>query len=70
VPAAAASTGSACHAGTTDPSPVLAAMGLDRHHALAAVRLSVGRCTSDQDIDRAAIHLTEAARRLDSRAAI
>jgi cysteine desulfurase len=70
VPDAAASTGSACHAGTTDPSPVLAAMGLDRDRALAAIRLSVGRWTSDQDIDRAAIHLTEAARRLGSRAAI
>jgi cysteine desulfurase len=69
-PDAAPSTGSACHAGTTEPSPVLTAMGIDRHRALAAVRLSVGRWTSDEDIDRAAIHLTEAARRLDSRTAI
>jgi cysteine desulfurase len=45
-------------------------MGLDRDRTLAAIRLSVGRWTSDQDIDRAAIHLTEAARRLGSRAAI
>jgi cysteine desulfurase len=45
-------------------------MGLDRDRALAAVRLSVGRWTCDEDIDRAAIHLTEAARRLNSRATI
>jgi cysteine desulfurase len=69
-PDAAASTGSACHAGTTEPSPVLTAMGLDRHRALAAIRLSVGRWTSDQDIDRAAVRLTDAYRRLGRRAAI
>jgi cysteine sulfinate desulfinase/cysteine desulfurase-like protein len=45
-------------------------MGIDRHRALAAVRLSVGRWTCDEDIERAAIHVTEAARRLDTRAAI
>ena len=69
-PDAAASTGSACHAGTTEPSPVLTAMGLDRRRALAAIRLSVGRWTSDQDIDRAAVRLTDAYRRLCRRAAI
>jgi cysteine desulfurase len=39
----AASTGSACHAGATEPSPVLIAMGLDPARALAAIRLTVGR---------------------------
>jgi cysteine desulfurase len=38
VPEIAASTGSACHAGTADPSPVLSAMGLDRDRALGAIR--------------------------------
>jgi cysteine desulfurase len=68
VPGVAASTGSACHAGTTEPSPVLTAMSLDSDRAGAAVRLSVGRWTSDEDVDRAADRLTEAARRLSRRA--
>jgi cysteine desulfurase len=53
-PALAASTGSACHAGRTDPSAVLMAMGLTRERALGAVRLSLGRPTSEAEIERAA----------------
>ncbi len=52
-PGLAASTGSACHAGTTTPSPVLTAMGADAARALAALRLSLGRWTTASDIDRA-----------------
>jgi cysteine desulfurase len=61
-PGVAASTGSACHAGITEPSPVLTAMGLDRDRALSAVRLSAGRWTSVEDIDRAALLITAALR--------
>jgi cysteine desulfurase len=64
VPDLAASTGSACHAGTTDPSPVLSAMGIDRDRALSAVRLSLGRWTTGPDIDRAAELIIAAAQRL------
>jgi len=53
-PQVAASTGSACHAGRTDPSAVLLAMGLRREMALGAVRFSLGKFTSPVDIDRAA----------------
>jgi cysteine desulfurase len=60
----AASTGSACHAGATDPSPVLHAMGFDRDRSLAALRLSVGRWSTERDIDRAADVLAAAARTL------
>jgi cysteine desulfurase len=60
----AASTGSACHSGTCQPSPVLTAMGLDRHRALAAMRLSLGRWTTTADVDRVAQILTVTARRL------
>jgi cysteine desulfurase len=60
----AAATGSACHAGTTDPSPVLSAMGLDRARALGALRLSLGRWTTVDDVDRATQRLGEAADRL------
>jgi cysteine desulfurase len=52
-PSVAASTGSACHAGATDPSPVLMAMGLGVERALGAVRLSLGRWTTAEEIERA-----------------
>jgi cysteine desulfurase len=59
-PAIAASTGSACHAGRTDPSAVLLAMGLQPARALGAVRLSLGRYTTEDDVDRAARYLVDA----------
>ncbi|MGC0211988.1 cysteine desulfurase family protein [Streptomyces levis] len=57
----AASTGSACHSGTHTPSPVLTAMGLDADRALGAVRLSLGRWSTAEDIETAAAALTKAA---------
>jgi cysteine desulfurase len=42
-PEIAASTGSACHAGRTEPSDILLAMGISPERALGAVRLSLGR---------------------------
>lgn len=47
----AASTGSACHAGETTMSPVLAAMGVPMESGLGAVRFSTGRMTTPQQID-------------------
>jgi cysteine desulfurase len=63
-PGVAASTGSACHSGQHSPSPVLTAMGLDEARALAAIRLSVGRWTTEADIAAAAGQLAAAAARL------
>jgi cysteine desulfurase len=63
-PGVAASTGAACHSGQHQPSPVLTAMGLDHQRALAAIRLSVGRWTTEADIDSAASQLAAAATRL------
>ena len=60
-PALAASTGSACHAGTHEPSPVLHAMNLTDAAALAAIRFSLGRWSTDADIDRAAAAVVAAA---------
>jgi cysteine desulfurase len=53
-PDVAASTGSACHAGDHAVSGVLAAMGLTPEVAAGAVRLSLGRFTTEAEIDRAA----------------
>ena len=53
-----ASTGSACHDGRESPSSVLRAMGLDDDAALGTVRISLGRATTEQDVDTAAEALT------------
>ena len=52
-PEIAASTGSACHAGSTEPSAVLLAMGIGREQALGALRLSLGRMSRKDEIDEA-----------------
>ena len=52
-PEIAASTGSACHAGSTKPSAVLLAMGLSREQALGALRLSLGRWSTIEEIGEA-----------------
>ena len=52
VPGVTASTGSASHAGEDAPSPVLVAMGLGPERAMAAVRLSLGRWTTAEDVWR------------------
>src|SRR5439155_740063 len=54
VPEIAASTGSACHEGHVTLSPVLDAMGVSPEIGRGAVRLSVGRFTTEEEIDRAA----------------
>ena len=54
LPQIAASTGSACHDGRISISPVLAAMGVEPAIARGAVRFSVGRNTTEDEIDRAA----------------
>jgi cysteine desulfurase len=50
----AASGGSACNTGATEPSHVLTAMGMPRALALCTVRFSLGRETTPADIGRAA----------------
>lgn len=57
-PQIAASTGSACHSGTFSPSPVLTAMGIDGDRALGAIRLSLGRMSTSEDIEIAVAALT------------
>lgn len=52
--ATACSSGSACSSADLKPSYVLTAMGLNDADARASLRLSVGRFTTEEDIERAA----------------
>jgi len=69
MPEIAASTGSACHAGSTEPSPVLLAMGLTKEQALGTLRLSLGRWSTKEEIDKGSQliveHLKKADRHVD-----
>jgi cysteine desulfurase NifS/selenium donor protein len=60
----AASAGAACHAGDVDISAVLEAMAVPLDYAMGAVRFSVGRETTPEEIDEAARMVGEAVRRL------
>ena len=46
-----ASTGSACSTGSLDPSHVLMAIGLPHEIAHGSLRLSLGRYSTDEDVD-------------------
>jgi cysteine desulfurase len=63
-PQVLASTGSACHAGSEEPSAILSALGVPRDAALGAVRLSLGRSTTPADVERAAFELARAWRQV------
>ena len=60
-PEVAASTGSACHEGKVTQSPVLCAMGVPPALGRGALRLTVGRFTTEDEIDRAATALIRGA---------
>lgn len=50
LPGVAASTGSACHAGSVELSPVLSAMGVPPEEGMGAVRFSLGRTTTWEEL--------------------
>ncbi|MFD6612918.1 cysteine desulfurase family protein [Micromonospora chalcea] len=58
------SAGSACTAGTSQPSHVLNAIGLSRSDARATVRIGVGRWTSGAEIDLATRRISEFVRKV------
>jgi len=60
----AASAGAACHARGVEVSHVLAAMGLPEGRARGTIRLSTGRPTTPEEVDRAAAVITDSVRRL------
>jgi cysteine desulfurase len=59
-PRVMASTGSACHADSEEPSAILTALGIARDSALGAVRLSLGRGTTKENVVDAAADLAAA----------
>lgn len=62
LPEIAASTGSACHDGTGELSGVLKAMGTPFAQGIGAVRFSLGRLTTEAEINRAARWIAERVR--------
>jgi cysteine desulfurase len=58
-PAIAASTGSACHSGVHSPAATLLAMGIEPGLALGALRLTLGRSTTHDQIHTAATAIIE-----------
>jgi cysteine desulfurase len=53
----AVSSGSACTSATMEPSYVLKAMGISDTDADSSLRLSLGRFTCEEDVDKAIIHI-------------
>ena len=64
LPDLAVNTGSACTSAHPEPSPVLRAMGVSDELAGSSLRLSLGRFTTEDEIDRAAERITEEVNRL------
>ena len=60
LPGVAASTGSACHSGSIRLSPVLEAMRIPADVGMGAIRFSLGRSTSQDEIDAVVDRLKEA----------
>jgi cysteine desulfurase len=58
----AVSAGAACASGSVEPSPVLRAMGVPRDLAVCALRFSVGRTTTAEDVEQVAGIFPEALR--------
>ncbi|MCS7260306.1 MAG: cysteine desulfurase [Anaerolineae bacterium] len=61
-----AASGSACHTGIAEPSAVLLAMGIPRQLALGALRLTLGRSNTAEDIEMVLEVLPAAVRQLSA----
>jgi cysteine desulfurase len=59
-----ASAGAACASGAMEPSPVLLAMGVPKHEALSALRLTLGAATTAAEVELASAVVPVAVARL------
>lgn len=64
VPMLCLSNGSACNSGAPEPSHVLLSMGLSRDDAESTIRISLGRHTTEHDIEMACSELVKTVRRI------
>ena len=62
----AVSTGSACTTGSTDPSHVLTALGYPDDEARGSLRITLGRTTTDADVEHAARIIPDVIERMRS----
>jgi len=60
------SSGSACTSASVEPSYVLRALGVDDELAHASLRFTVGRFTTEEEVDYAARRVSEVVTRLRS----
>ncbi len=60
----AASAGAACHSGDVEVSHVLEAMKVPVEYAMGAIRFSTGRHTTIGDVEKAAVQIIDAVKRL------
>ncbi|MEW6326412.1 MAG: cysteine desulfurase family protein [Thermodesulfobacteriota bacterium] len=67
IPGLCASTGAACHDRSVTLSHVLAAMGVSREVGMGAIRLSVGRYTTEEEIHQAASWIVAAVKKVKKR---
>jgi len=58
------STGSACHSGSVEISPVLKAMNVEHKQAAGTVRISTGKFTTPVEVDRAIHIISDAIQKL------
>lgn len=66
----ALSSGSACNSATVEPSYVLTALGVSRAVAQSALRISMGRYTTMEDVDHAITSISRSVSRLQQTAAM
>lgn len=60
------STGSACHADSLEISPVLKAMKIDQNTAASTVRVSTGKYTTQKEIDRVVMSISDKVLKLNA----
>jgi cysteine desulfurase len=67
IPELCTSTGAACHDRSVTLSHVLAAMGVSKEVGMGAIRLTLGRPTTEEEVDQAAQWIVEAVEKMRAR---